>query len=245
MNAIAFLPAPQTIETEAPAIVIPSATMSRAGALAALVAACNIMERRNKIPILSNVLIREAGAGVEIVGTDLDIWFRAVIPGEVSPGFAVTVPAIGLRDVLKLSKAEDVTLTDVAEGALQLTMGEASATLQALPADDFPPLPSFKGTAPTPADDDDAPDKLPPDPEGRNDERAAWAEAAVNAFIGVCRTDPEDAIADLITNLRHLCDREHATYGTFEAALRRGNMNYEAETEAVEDDVEEEGEANG
>ena len=41
-----------------------------------------------------------------------------------------------------------------------------------------------------------------------NDDRAAWAQTAVNAFRSVCQTDAEGAIGDLLTNLCHLIERE-------------------------------------
>jgi len=60
-----------------------------------------------------------------------------------------------------------------------------------------------------------------------NSDRAACAEAAVEAFMQACATDREDAITDLIGNLCHLCDME----GTDPlAAVRRGLSHYYAET---------------
>jgi hypothetical protein len=69
--------------------------------------------------------------------------------------------------------------------------------------------------------------KLPPDPEEQNDDRAEWAETALEAFMAVCKTDESDAVADLLANLRHYCDRNDLD---FDAELSRANMNYEAET---------------
>jgi hypothetical protein len=69
--------------------------------------------------------------------------------------------------------------------------------------------------------------KLPPDPENRNDERAAWAEAALNVFRRETGTDIEDALADLLCDLMHCADRKN---WDFEAELERARMHYEAET---------------
>jgi len=71
---------------------------------------------------------------------------------------------------------------------------------------------------------------LPPDPEGRNDERAAWAKTALEAFMAETRTDDGDAIADLLADLMHLCDRQPARFGGFEAELERARMHYAEET---------------
>jgi hypothetical protein len=67
---------------------------------------------------------------------------------------------------------------------------------------------------------------LPPDPEGMNDDRAAWAEHAMAAFQVATGTDDEDALSDLLADLMHWADR--AKYD-FDAALIRGRDHYEAE----------------
>lgn len=71
---------------------------------------------------------------------------------------------------------------------------------------------------------------LPPDPDGQNEERAAWALHAVRAFQEATGSDDCDAIADLICDLAHLCDRMGAQFGTFERALERKVSNYKDET---------------
>lgn len=55
------------------------------------------------------------------------------------------------------------------------------------------------------------PKPLPADPENMNDDRAAWAEAALNEFRRVTGTDDEDALGDLLCDLMHWCDRTAAT----------------------------------
>jgi hypothetical protein len=61
-----------------------------------------------------------------------------------------------------------------------------------------------------------------------NSRRAEFAQAAVEQFQCVCRTDDCDAIADLLCNLMHLCDARNEV---FEAALSRARFNYEAEVD--------------
>lgn len=69
--------------------------------------------------------------------------------------------------------------------------------------------------------------KLPPDPEGMNDKRAAWADVALATFITQTGTDKEDAVGDLLGDLMHWCDRNNYD---FDAALDRARHHYEAET---------------
>lgn len=69
--------------------------------------------------------------------------------------------------------------------------------------------------------------ELPPDPDGQNDDRAEWADTALNAFMRVTRTDHEDAVSDLLADLMHYCDRQG---WNFEDELRRGSEHYHEET---------------
>lgn len=75
---------------------------------------------------------------------------------------------------------------------------------------------------------------LPPDPEGVNDNRAAWADIAIRAFQAATGTDDEDALGDLLTDLMHWSDRNNYD---FEAAICRASGHYEAETASDEDEV--------
>lgn len=70
------------------------------------------------------------------------------------------------------------------------------------------------------------------DPDRMNADRAGWASIAVKIFIEETGTDNEDAIADLICNLMHLCDKT-SLYGNFANELRRAMENYAMETAKV------------
>jgi hypothetical protein len=70
--------------------------------------------------------------------------------------------------------------------------------------------------------------KLPPDPDGQNDDRAAWAKAALLAFMAQTGADLEDSLCDLLCDLMHLSDRVPFD---FEAALQHARDHYLAETE--------------
>jgi hypothetical protein len=76
---------------------------------------------------------------------------------------------------------------------------------------------------------------LPPDPDGKNDERANWALNALNEFIRCTGPDEEDALCDLLCDLMHLADRREDHMPDFEAVLRRARYHYEAETSETEE----------
>jgi hypothetical protein len=77
---------------------------------------------------------------------------------------------------------------------------------------------------------------LPPDPEGQTDDRGQSAQAAIRHFQIVTGCDWDDAIADLLADLMHLCDRETREDGEtpldFTAELERARQHYVAETAA-------------
>ena len=68
---------------------------------------------------------------------------------------------------------------------------------------------------------------LPPDPEGRNDYRAACAGFAMAKFMEIAGTDEESALGDLLVDLMHWSDRNNYD---FDAALDRARVHYDAET---------------
>ena len=69
--------------------------------------------------------------------------------------------------------------------------------------------------------------QLPPDPEGMNNRRAAWAGQAIHQFVLATGTDLEDALSDLLADLMHWSDRRQVP---FDRELARGRDHYEAET---------------
>ena len=69
--------------------------------------------------------------------------------------------------------------------------------------------------------------ELPADPEGHNDDRAKWAQVALDAFQGETGTDDGDRLADLLGDLMHWCDRNGMG---FAHELERAHRYYEEET---------------
>jgi hypothetical protein len=74
---------------------------------------------------------------------------------------------------------------------------------------------------------DPADRQLPPDPEGKNDDRAAWALHAIKAFQEATGTEIEDALPDLLCDLMHWADRSSCD---FDRAFLRAQDHYSAET---------------
>jgi DNA polymerase-3 subunit beta len=117
-------------------------TVERAALLKALGHVHRVVERRNTIPILSNVLLKAEDNGLGLKATDLDIEVTDTVRAEVTQAGAITVPAHVIYDIVrKLADGAQVSLeTSGDAGQMQLRSGRSRFTLQALPATDFPDL---------------------------------------------------------------------------------------------------------
>src|ERR1700751_834819 len=86
-------------------------TVERAALLKSLGHVHRVVERRNTIPILANVLIRAERSSLSFKATDLDLAVIETIVAEVSPGGPTTVPAHMFHDIVrKLPEGSQVVL---------------------------------------------------------------------------------------------------------------------------------------
>ncbi len=117
-----------------------SLTLSRDTLSGALASLQRVVERRNTIPVLSNVALSARGGRLTLTATDLDIEAVAVL--EVAGEMATTVPAHLLHDILrKMPEGGEVSLAmDADDRRLVVRGGRSRFTLQALPIGDFPSM---------------------------------------------------------------------------------------------------------
>jgi DNA polymerase III subunit beta len=117
-------------------------TVERASLLKSLGHVHRVVERRNTIPILANVLVRAEGSKLSFKATDLDLEITETIAAEVSPGGSTTVPAHMFYEIVrKLPEGTQVVLEGSGDRAvLALRAGRSRFTLQTLPENDFPDL---------------------------------------------------------------------------------------------------------
>jgi DNA polymerase-3 subunit beta len=124
------------------------ATIERATLLKSLGHVQSVVERRNTIPILSNVLIEARDDGsIRLMATDLDLQVDESVPAQVAQAGATTVPAHTFFEIVrKLPEGSQVELT-AAEGKMQVVAGRSRFNLSTLPRDDFPVI--AEGELPT------------------------------------------------------------------------------------------------
>ena len=125
------------------------ATIERATLLRCLSHVQSVVERRNTIPILSNVLI-EAGtdSSLKVMATDLDLQVvEHMAAASVDDPGAITVSAHLLFDIArKLPEGSQVSL-ETAENRMEVKAGRSRFKLPTLPRDDFPMI--VEGDLPT------------------------------------------------------------------------------------------------
>jgi DNA polymerase-3 subunit beta len=115
-------------------------SIERSVLLKAVSQAQSVVERRNTIPILANVLIEAEGEHVQFRATDLDIEVLDKALAHVERAGATTVSAVTLHDIVrKLPDGALVTLSDdAAKGRLTVEAGRSVFSLATLPKEDFP-----------------------------------------------------------------------------------------------------------
>src|SRR5438876_11365421 len=117
--------------------------VERGAFLKALSHVQSVVERRNTIPILSNVMIEAAKGALKLTATDLDIEIIEAIPADVLRNGSATAPAHMLYDIVrKLPEGAQVQaeLLSSEGGRLAVSAGSSRFELSCLPREDFPQL---------------------------------------------------------------------------------------------------------
>ncbi|MXW92166.1 MAG: DNA polymerase III subunit beta [Rhodospirillaceae bacterium] len=114
--------------------------IERAALLRSLAHVQSVVERRNAIPILSNVLIEASGATLRLNTTDMDISIIEATEANVAAPGATTTPVHTLHDIVrKLPEGAQVELALEEDGSrLALRAGRSNFRLGCLPREDFP-----------------------------------------------------------------------------------------------------------
>src|SRR5918993_4287608 len=105
-----------------------------------------IVERKNTIPILANVLIEAKGDEVRMLATDLEVALRSRCQASVAKGGSLTLPAKKLYEIVKALPETDVRIEEDKNG-VKVAADRFDSRMQTLPREDFPTLPEGTGQA--------------------------------------------------------------------------------------------------
>jgi DNA polymerase-3 subunit beta len=104
-----------------------------------------IVERKNTIPILANVLLEAKGDEVRLLATDLEVALRSKCKASVSKPGSLTLPAKKLYEIVKSLPETDIRISEDKNG-VKVAADRFDSRMQTLPREDFPTLPDSSGT---------------------------------------------------------------------------------------------------
>lgn len=119
-------------------------TIARDELLTALQRVQGVVEKRNTMPSLANVLLEAKPEGLDILATDLELGMRGLYPAKVSEPGSVTFSARKLFEILKEIKEQELELSVSDHSLVTIRAGRSQFKVVGLPSKDFPPLPAIE-----------------------------------------------------------------------------------------------------
>ncbi len=100
-----------------------------------------VVDKKNTMPILSNMLMVADAKGVEIIATDLEIGLRGRYQADVEKPGSVTVSAKKMYEVARELPEEEVQIRVEENNSVGITSGHSQFKLVGLPKEEYPALP--------------------------------------------------------------------------------------------------------
>jgi len=100
-----------------------------------------VVEKKNTMPILSNMLLSADSKGVEIVATDLEIGLRGRYAADVEKPGSVTVSAKKMYEIVRELPAEEIQIKVEDSNWVKIQSGQSLFKLVGLPKEEYPALP--------------------------------------------------------------------------------------------------------
>jgi DNA polymerase III subunit beta len=104
-----------------------------------------IVERKNTIPILANVLMEAKGDEVRFLATDLEVALRSQCAASVARSGSLTLPAKKFFEIVKSLPETDIRIAED-KGGVKVAADRFDSRMQTLPREDFPTLPEGIGS---------------------------------------------------------------------------------------------------
>ncbi len=104
-----------------------------------------VVEKKNIMPILSNILL-EADEGVlKLSVTDLEVAVIAIVPAQIKQPGKITLSAKSLFEIIKEAPSDEINLTLTDNNFIQISARQSQYRLLSVPANEFPKLPKIEG----------------------------------------------------------------------------------------------------
>jgi len=118
--------------------------MGRVELLTGLQRVQGVVEKRNTMPILSNILLEAKQDGVEIVATDLEIGMRGHYKATVDKPGGITVSARKLYEIIKEMAVGEIEIASGENNWTTIHAGKSQFKIVGLPSTDYPALPTIE-----------------------------------------------------------------------------------------------------
>ncbi len=118
--------------------------MGRVELLTGLQRVQGVVEKRNTMPILSNILIEAKQEGVEIVATDLEVGMRGLYKATVEKAGGVTISARKLYEIIKELTVSEIEIASGENNWTTIQAGKSQFKIVGLPSTDYPALPAIE-----------------------------------------------------------------------------------------------------
>jgi DNA polymerase-3 subunit beta len=106
----------------------------------------NVVERRQTLPVLANLLVQVQGGQLSLTGTDLEVEMISRVPVDDAQDGETTIPARKLFEIVRaLPDGSKITVSQTAE-KITVQAGRSRFTLASLPANDFPSIDEVEAT---------------------------------------------------------------------------------------------------
>jgi len=109
-----------------------------------------VVEKRNTMPILSNILLEAKSDGVDIIATDLELGMRGLYKAAVKEPGSITLSARKLYEILKELPGGEIELTVGANNWATIQSGKSQFKIVGLPSTEYPALPAIEREGLTP-----------------------------------------------------------------------------------------------
>jgi DNA polymerase-3 subunit beta len=103
-----------------------------------------IVEKRNTMPILANILVNVSDTEVELTGTDLEVGLRTHFGATIEKAGAITVNGKKIFEIVKSLPDGQVVRVEKKDDVLEITAGESEFRILCLPKEDYPQVPEPK-----------------------------------------------------------------------------------------------------
>lgn len=103
-----------------------------------------IVEKRNTMPILSNILMIADASGIEMTGTDLEVGLRTRIDAAIEEHGAITVNGKKFFEIVKSLPEDQEVRVERKGDSIEIRAGESEFRIMCLPREDYPQVPEAK-----------------------------------------------------------------------------------------------------